>query len=123
MGIFMTEELSESEIAELEALQIEIMTPPETAEDEEGENNEETQAGDQEGAGNTVDEEGEEYEEIWKDFPIDPATGYAVDPNSGNYVDPVTGAVIGGSYDNGTSQNKEADTEEEKNTEEASETE
>lgn len=123
MGIFMTEELSESEIAELEALQIEIMTPPETAEDEEGENNEETQAGDQEGSGNTVDEEGEEYEEIWKDFPIDPATGYAVDPNSGNYVDPVTGAVIGGSYDNGTSQNKEADTEEEKNTEEASETE
>lgn len=123
MGIFMTEELSESEIAELEALQIEIMTPPETAEDEEGENNEETQAGDQEGLGNTVDEEGEEYEEIWKDFPIDPATGYAVDPNSGNYVDPVTGAVIGGSYDNGTSQNKEADTEEEKNTEEASETE
>ena len=39
--------------------------------------------------------------EVWKDFPIDPETGYAVDPNTGAYVDPETGAVLGGSYEEG----------------------
>lgn len=42
--------------------------------------------------------------EPWKDFPIDPATGYAVDPNTGAYVDPVTGAVYGESFEGGEAE-------------------
>lgn len=102
-GIFMTEELSEKEREELEALQIEIMTPiaPE-AETEEGESEE---GGSQEGenAGSEASgEEGREGQtdnapsEIWKTFPIDPETGYAVDPETGDLVDPVTGHKISG---------------------------
>ncbi len=101
MGIFMTEELSEKEEEELKALQIEIMTPVTTQEEE----NPDTEEGDEEGEGESDGEEGagegdtqEPYNEIWKTFPIDPETGYAVDPNTGDYVDPVTGAVIGVSY-------------------------
>ncbi len=107
MGIFMTEELSDTERAELEALQIEIMTPPVTEETtgeettgEEGENTGEN-AGENTGTEGENAGEGEVKEEIWKTFPIDPATGYAVDPTTGAYVDPQTGAVLGGSFDGG----------------------
>ncbi len=115
MGIFMTEELSEKEIEELEALQIEIRTPANTEETEEGGEEGEGAAGAEgengegtegtEGTGTEEGENGEEgapHTEVWKTFPIDPETGYAVDPNTGNMVDPVTGAVIGGSYEGGT---------------------
>ncbi len=101
MGIFMTEELSDSEREELEALQIEIRTAP-AAEDEAEEGGDTTEEGTGEENGEDTGTEGEEEtekEEVWKSFPIDPATGYAVDPNTGDMVDPVTGAVIGGSYD------------------------
>ena len=102
MGIFMTEELSESEKAELEALQIEIRTPvktEETTEDtpEEGDEQAGSGEGTEESSG-TGNPEGEVKEEVWKTFPIDPQTGYAVDPDTGNLVDPVTGAVIGSSF-------------------------
>ncbi len=101
MGIFMTEELSDSEREELEALQIEIRTAP-AAEEEAEEGGGTTEEGTGEENGEDTGTEGEEEtekEEVWKSFPIDPATGYAVDPNTGDMVDPVTGAVIGGSYD------------------------
>lgn len=101
MGIFMTEELSDSEREELEALQIEIRTAP-TTEDmtEEGGGTTEEGTGEENGEDTGTEGEGEtEKEEVWKSFPIDPSTGYAVDPNTGDMVDPVTGAVIGGSYD------------------------
>lgn len=101
MGIFMTEELSDSEREELEALQIEIRTAP-AAEEETEEGGDTTEEGTGEENGEDTGTEGEEEtekEEVWKSFPIDPATGYAVDPNTGDMVDPVTGAVIGGSYD------------------------
>lgn len=131
-GIFMTEELSDKEIEELEALRIEIMTPPVSGDgenpdgEEDGDGGEGTgegegtgngegnggSEGDEAGGGDT--EGGKEGEaeggasptptrEVWKDFPIDPVTGYAVDPESGAYVDPVTGAVLGGSYEDGVS--------------------
>ena len=77
LGIFMTEELSEKEIAELEELQIEIMTPPEPEETgEEGSDGESGQEGAGEGAEGTGTQEGapEEKSEPWKEFPIDPAT-------------------------------------------------
>lgn len=101
MGIFMTEELSDSEREELEALQIEIRTAPaEEEEAEEGGGTTEEGTGEENGEDTgTEGEEETEKEEVWKSFPIDPATGYAVDPNTGDMVDPVTGAVIGGSYD------------------------
>lgn len=107
MGIFMTEELSDEERAELEALQIEIMTPviteeeqEEVPEGEEGENQT-----DESGQESPEDGEGEENipNEVWKSFPIDPATGYAIDPDTGNYVDPETGATLGGTYEGGAS--------------------
>lgn len=117
MGIYMTEELSEAEIKELEELQIEIMTPPVTVDtEEEGEGTGEEGTGGEgasqsgEGGAGEGTEGGEgagenqEREEPWKNFPIDPATGYAVDPDTGNYVDPVTGAVLGGSYESGSVQ-------------------
>lgn len=101
MGIFMTEELSDSEREELEALQIEIRTAP-AAEEEAEEGGDTTEEGTGEENGEDTGTEGAEEtekEEVWKSFPIDPSTGYAVDPNTGDMVDPVTGAVIGGSYD------------------------
>lgn len=101
MGIFMTEELSDSEREELEALQIEIRTAPATEDmTEEGGGTTEEGTGEENGEDTgTEGEEETEKEEVWKSFPIDPSTGYAVDPNTGDMVDPVTGAVIGGSYD------------------------
>lgn len=104
MGIFMTEELSETERQELEALQIEIMTPPivpETDEDtgEEGTGEEGTP---EDGSDNGTPDTGERAQP-WKDYPIDPATGYAIDPVTGDYIDPDTGATLGGSFDGGRS--------------------
>lgn len=113
-GIFMTEELSEEEMEELEALKIEIMTPPPSEEDDaENPNGEDAEEGGQ-GDGAAGEEGGESEDggeggeegaqtpsEVWKTFPIDPATGYAIDPETGAYVDPETGAVLGGSYEDG----------------------
>ena len=91
LGIFMTEELSDKEIKELEELQLEITTPAVTEE--------ETVEGDETATGTEETEETDENvpkkDEIWKTFAIDPVTGYAVDPNTGGYVDPITGASIG----------------------------
>lgn len=119
MGIFMTEELTDEERAELEALQLEIMTPiaPETNDgtqegDEDGTDAEDGQSGDagdgegmqseENGTGDAQTAEGEEdtHTEVWRTFPIDPETGYAKDPNTGNLVDPETGHVF--SEDNST---------------------
>ena len=108
-GIFMTEPLSDKEIEELEALQIEIMTPPvsEEPEGEEGEEGDSPDGTTSEENPETTEGEGESEPqaptEVWRTFPIDPATGYAVDPNTGDYVDPETGHVFGGSYDLGRS--------------------
>lgn len=101
MGIYMTEELSEKEIEELEALQIEIMTAPapgaeegEGVEGTEGESEEEG-SGEGTGEGENPSEGEPQHSEPWRDFPIDPETGYAVDPGTGNYVDPENGYVLG----------------------------
>lgn len=102
LNIFMTEELSEEEIAELNERQLAITTQYQTKEEEstEGETGEEGEA--EEGTGEEGSGEGNEGEEesgvqrIWTTFPIDPATGYAVDPDTGDFVDPDTGAVING---------------------------
>ncbi len=107
MNIFMTEELSDKEREELEQLQIQIRQPQTTEAESgeaEGEEGEPAQEGEEGTAGEEGDpaegEEGEEEtpqpDESWKDFPVDPATGYLVDPNTGNYLDPQLGTVMGG---------------------------
>ena len=100
LNIFMTEELSEEEIAELNERQIAITTQyTQTESEEETEGETETTSEGEEGESSAEGESGEEestVERIWTTFPIDPATGYAVDPDTGDFVDPVTGAVIGG---------------------------
>ena len=115
-GIFMTEELSDKEREELEALQIEIMTAP--ASTKTGNEEEETEGEEQKTEGESTGESGEDEttgegeeaprEEVWKKFPIDPATGYAIDPETGEYVDPVTGVSMGGSYEGGISSEPES---------------
>ncbi len=98
LGIFMTEELSDKERAELEELKIEITTPAESEEEistEEASEGEEASA--QEGDIEQEQPSGGNSE-IWKTFAIDPETGYAVDPNTGAYIDPETGATIGGTF-------------------------
>lgn len=100
LNIFMTEELSESEIEELNERKLAITTQYGKTEETEGEtesNEEETTEG-EEGAEGEEGTEGEEApaEPAWKSFPIDPATGYAINPDTGEYVDPETGWVIDG---------------------------
>lgn len=110
MNIFMTEELSDTEREELEALQIQIRTPAEDTEGEDVELDEEGNPIDPESAEDgengaegeaQEDEEGDPAEgsgdtDIWKTFPIDPDTGYLKDPNTGYLIDPDTGSVVSG---------------------------
>ena len=125
MGIFMTEEVSDKEREELEKLQEEIMSPvvPEES-TREGEGESATGENDEPGGtsgegveagggssgtseenappGENSDEtsgengEGDTRSDAWKDFPIDPETGYAKDPETGKLVDPATGHVVAG---------------------------
>lgn len=103
MNIFMTEELSDEEREELEALQIQIRTPAGTDEEEvelDEEGNPIDPEGEEEGEDDTQESEGDTPAEstvdtdVWKSFPIDPATGYAKDPNTGYLIDPTTGSVV-----------------------------
>jgi stage V sporulation protein D (sporulation-specific penicillin-binding protein) len=96
MGIYMTEPISEKEQQELAAKQLEITLaytapPEETAETPaEGENSEGTPA-----EGTTGDAAASEQNGglnlQWKNFPVDPATGYLKDPATGDLIDPDTG--------------------------------
>ncbi|MBQ3516309.1 MAG: cell division protein FtsI, partial [Lachnospiraceae bacterium] len=87
LNIFMTEELSEEEIADLEArgLYNANLVKPEEETSEEGEE------------GSTEGEEGSEEaseEPQRPEVQIDPATGYAIDPYTGEFLDPETGRPI-----------------------------
>lgn len=107
LNIFMTEELSDKEREELEALQIQIRTPAGESDTELDENGNpiEPEEGAQEGEAGEGKENGEgpeegqqepENREIWRDFEKDPETGYLIDPNTGALLDPEIGTVIGG---------------------------
>ncbi len=89
LNIFMTEELSEKEIEELNELpmQITMQQQTEEGEGEEGEENEDEEEEEPESTADT---------ETWKTFPLDPESGYLKDPNTGNLVDPETGASVSG---------------------------
>ena len=109
LNIFMTEELTDAEREELEALQIELKTPQQPDEevqyDEEGnpitpEGGEDGDEEDGAGDGALEDEEGNSEDnaarEIWKTYPLDPETGYLKDPATGYLYDPESGAQVYG---------------------------
>ncbi|MDE7284534.1 MAG: cell division protein FtsI [Lachnospiraceae bacterium] len=94
LNIFMTEELTDKEREELEELRQQLTIPQVTGEGEhgEGEGSEEGEPG--EGAEGEGEPEHSEEPDVWRNFPIDPETGYAKDPDTGYLVDPETGAVL-----------------------------
>lgn len=100
MGIFMTEELSEKEIAELEEKKLEDTRKyNEMLNEGVEEDPTEGEAGEgQTGEGEGTAAEGDSTEPAWKNFATDPETGYLVDPETGDLLDPETGDAISGSY-------------------------
>ncbi|MCI8528647.1 MAG: cell division protein FtsI [Lachnospiraceae bacterium] len=86
LNIFMTEEVTEAERQELDALQLDITNhygrPSEGDEEDEGEDQDEPPNADPTGTGMS--------------FPIDPETGYRVDPETGDRYDPNTGFAVDG---------------------------
>ena len=93
MNIFMTEELSEKEIKELEEKQLQNTLMYSTPDEEEGENPE----GGEEGQGEGT--EAVNAEPLWKSFEKDPTTGNYIDPTSGEQLDPDTGEPVNGNAD------------------------
>lgn len=90
LQIFMTEELSDSEIKELEALQLENTLHYTQMPEEDALNN-----GDSPENGNPEDgEEQGQTQAPWKNYPVDPETGYLKNPDTGDLLDPTTGDVI-----------------------------
>ena len=87
LNIFMTEELSEAEVAELEALQLEITTQYTKKPEEQA------LEGGEEGRGNGNQAAGSSP--LWMSFPVDPESGYRVDPDTGERYDAQTGVLIG----------------------------
>ena len=100
LNIFMTEELSESEITELQERQLAITSQyaTNTGEDAEATNTEET--GDNGATGENTEKNNSEVDPIpWKNYPVDPDTGYLKDPSTGDLLDPTTGEIIQGNTD------------------------
>ncbi|MCM1064166.1 MAG: penicillin-binding protein 2 [Eubacterium sp.] len=94
LNIFMTEELSEAEIAELNALHLEITNQyTQRPEDDalEGADAGEGQGGDEM---QFLNPDG--TRPAWMDFPIDPLTGYRVDPATGDKYDARAGFLVEG---------------------------
>ncbi len=90
LNIYMTEELSEAEIQELQERELAITTQyGKTPEQEDVEQNTDTEDEGSEGSAAN----GTEDLPVWMSYPIDPETGYRVDPN-GDYLDAVTGEWI-----------------------------
>ncbi len=95
LNIYMTEELSEAEIEELNALQLEITSQyTQNPEEEALENLGADENGNDTGSGNDVSGNTVTPSLEWLTFPIDPETGYRVDPETGAYLDAETGAAI-----------------------------
>lgn len=86
LNIFMTEELSEAEVEELEARQLEITTQYTEKPEDEGLEDEESGQGTGNNAGDAPQ---------WMSFPVDPESGYRVDPATGDQYDAQTGILIG----------------------------
>ena len=94
LNIYMTEELSEKEIAELEERQLAITNQYGSPDGDEDESDEAGEG--QEGDGTAQDPNA--GNPPWMSFPVDPATGHLVDPETGEHLDPETGWPIGTDY-------------------------
>ena len=99
LGIFMTEELSEEEIKELEERDLEITNMYAPKPDEESETGtEETEGtGEAEGTGEqgeAGDDEEKENLPPWMLYEKDPETGNFIEPGTGEHIDPVTGEYV-----------------------------
>jgi stage V sporulation protein D (sporulation-specific penicillin-binding protein) len=105
LNIFMTEELSESEIQELEEKQIAITTMyggnTDTENETETENSDNENTGEEE-QGTYTDSTGETTtaEPVWKTYPVDSSTGYRVNPTTGELFDAQTGEPLSGNISN-----------------------
>lgn len=94
LNIFMTEELSEEEIAELNEKQLEITTQyTQTPEEDALEDAQDGESGEENPQDGTADGENGE-EPVWMSYPVDPETGYRVNPETGQKIDEETGEVI-----------------------------
>lgn len=94
LNIFMTEELSDKEIAELDALHLEITNQyTQKPEDDvlEGEDPGGEQGGDE---NQYLNPDG--TRPAWMDYPIDPVTGYRVNPATGDKYDAREGFLVEG---------------------------
>lgn len=97
LGIYMTEELSEKEIQELQEKQLEITKQYTTPPEEEAQEDTEGETDSKEDAQPAEDDNAEDEKKLntpWKNFPIDPTTGYAINPETGEAVDPDTGQPV-----------------------------
>lgn len=90
LNIFMTEELSEKEAKELEDRKLENTLKYGQALEQEDDETDNPETDDQ--------QQPQEKDPVWKQFPVDPATGYLKDPETGDLLDPETGDPINGSY-------------------------
>ncbi|MCD7836861.1 MAG: penicillin-binding protein 2 [Lachnospiraceae bacterium] len=98
LNIFMTEELSEEEIAELEEKQLAI-TSMYTQEDDtqdESADSEDTAQDSQNQVYTDITGETTAEEPLWLSYPIDSATGYRVNPDTGEIFDAQTGEPLDG---------------------------
>ena len=104
--MLLKEELTEEEIRELNALQLEITTEytKPVQDDESGEGENSSGSSDPAGEGGTSGENGNEPsgegdtsvdQKPWMSFPLD-ESGYRVDPETGDKYDPVHGFVVEG---------------------------
>lgn len=100
LNIFMTEELTEAEIAELNALQLEITSQyTQTPEGDALEGENEPEGGDPNGTvpGDNTGNNGDGASQPpWMNYPVDPETGYRVDPETGRKYDAQTGIPVEG---------------------------
>ena len=95
MGIFMTEELSEAEIKELEEKQLAITLEYGSGESSSSSSSQES---DYITDGTIIDGTGESANiyPVWMTWPVDSTTGYRVNPTTGEYIDAFTGEPING---------------------------
>ena len=109
LNIYMTEELSEEEIKELNELQLENTSQYTQTPEEDGTGTETGEGGNADpsgtggnnaapGAGGNADPSGtggnSEPDQPWMNYPIDPETGYRVDPDTGKKYDAETGLPV-----------------------------
>lgn len=89
LNIFMTEEPTEEEKRQLEALQLEITTQYTQTPEGDALNN-------LQGSAQPAQPAADPENQPWLNFPIDPETGYRKDPETGDLYEPVSGITAGG---------------------------